>query len=121
MTALMSKVQSGSKFVHLLTTGRRSFITSIATQAQMPQDIDESEVEAADPFLSKLQQQTEASYLELLSRKDNVPQTEDEELAEQEEEVRSLLHSKSSHIYNWLNCILARQNPNEVQRKQDLL
>ena len=45
-------------------------------------------MEAADPFLSKLQQQTEASYLELLSRKDQVPQTEeDDHEAEEREEV----------------------------------
>ena len=65
----------------------RALFSSSSLSQSRHQPIEESEVEAADPFLSKLQQQTEASYLELLSRKDQVPQTEDDQAAEVQEEV----------------------------------
>ena len=67
----------------------RNFGASPLAFSRRPENIEQSEIEAADPFLSKLQQQTEASYLELLSRKDEVPQTEDEQ-AERDVEVAHL-------------------------------
>lgn len=41
----------------------------------------------ADPFLSKLQRQTEASYIELLANKGAADQTEEEEKEAAEIEV----------------------------------
>jgi len=64
----------------------RPYITT-ATSLQRSPDLSSSEIEAADPFLSKLQKQTEAGYLELLARKDEVPDTEDDKLAEEELEA----------------------------------
>jgi len=64
----------------------RSLITT-ATISQRSSYFSNSEIEAADPFLSKLQKQTEAGYLELLARKDEVPDTEEDRLAEEEIEV----------------------------------
>ena len=65
----------------------KALFSSTSLSQSRSQRIEESEVEAADPFLSKLQQQTEASYLELLSRREEVPQTEDDQAAEEQEEV----------------------------------
>ena len=62
-------------------------ISFTATNAQERTNISDSEIEAADPFLSKLQKQTEAGYLELLARKDQVPSTEEDRLEEEESEV----------------------------------
>ena len=58
---------------------------SSAQCSKASRPIESSEVEAADPFLSKLQKQTEASYLELLSRKDEVPDTEDDPSVKEQE------------------------------------
>ena len=58
-----------------------------AVNAQERANLSDSEIEAADPFLSKLQKQTEAGYLELLARKDQVPSTEEDRLEEEELEV----------------------------------
>lgn len=72
-----------------LQSTSRAFGSSLIGLQKGIAGIEREEVEAADPFLSKLQQQTEASYLELLSRKDQVPHTEDDQLAEEDEEVCS--------------------------------
>ena len=62
-------------------------VSFTALKAQERSAISDSEIEAADPFLSKLQKQTEAGYLELLARKDQVPSTEEDRLEEEELEV----------------------------------
>lgn len=67
----------------------RAFGSTVISLSRGPQEVNDSEIEAADPFLSKLQQQTEASYMELISRKEEVPRTEDEAKAEEEKEVTS--------------------------------
>ena len=77
-----------SSSLNLPETGR-ALLSTTSLLNKGRQGFEESEIEAADPFLSKLQQQTEASYLELLSRKDQVPQTEDDQAAEEAEEVCS--------------------------------
>ena len=69
----------------------QSFVTSTTAATQRRDELDSSEVEAVDPFLSKLQHQTEASYLELLSRKDAVAQTEEDALEEEQIEVSKRL------------------------------
>ena len=75
----------------LRCTPCQSFVTSTTAAAQRQDEPDSSEVEAVDPFLAKLQHQTEASYLELLSRKDAVAQTEEVALEEEQIEVSKLL------------------------------
>ena len=68
-----------------------SFATSTTGAAQHRDELESSEVEAVDPFLAKLQHQTEASYLELLSRKDAVAKTEEDALEEEQIEVHTTL------------------------------
>lgn len=75
-----------SSGVHSSFTRCQAYATS-KLLSQKQAGLDNAEVEAIDPFLSKLQQQTEASYLELLKRKDDVPDTEDEKREEELEEV----------------------------------
>jgi hypothetical protein len=68
------------------STHFRPFFTT-SSSPQRSSDSSSSEIEAADPFLSKLQKQTEAGYLNLLARQNEVPDTEDDKLAEEELEA----------------------------------
>lgn len=79
---LLPRITAGAR----LTGAHKYFwTTAFPLERSPPPPIESSEIEAADPFLSKLQQQTEASYLELLSRKEDVPDTEDDASIEEEE------------------------------------
>jgi len=70
-------------------TYARPFSSAAPSCSQRSSDLSDSDIAAADPFLSKLQKQTEAGYLELLARKDDVPETEEDKLAEEELERRN--------------------------------
>ena len=91
----------------------RALFSSTSLLQKGRQAIEKSEVEAADPFLSKLQQQTEASYLELLSRKDQVPQTEDDQEAEEKEEVSivNFCHASAMSRHTHLQVLRVKKGP----------
>lgn len=64
---------------------------SLATSPPRSAEAEDEETAPVDPFLRKLQQKTEASYLELLSRKEDVPQTEEDRLEDEAQEVLSYI------------------------------
>ena len=59
----------------------------LATSAAQSNKLDEDDINAVDPFLAKLQDKTEASYIELLAKEDHTSQVPDSDDVREEEEL----------------------------------